>query len=306
MRKRLGRRAGWAVLAVLGAACAGADGTAPAGGRLEVVAGFYPLAEAALRVGGDEVEVVNLTPAGTEPHDLELTPQQVAALTETELVVYSPKFQPAVDEAVEQQAEGKALDVLSAVELRDPPAVDGEQEAEEQEAPGGKDPHVWLDPVRLGQVAGAVAERLGQLRPDRAAAFTQRAEDLQGRLKALDDELRAGLASCARKEIVTSHDAYGYLAGAYGLTQVPIAGLSPEDEASAGRLAEIAVQAEQKGVTTIFFEELVSPDVAESLAREVGAKATVLSPLEGAPETGDYVTAMQENLATLRTALDCA
>ena len=286
---------------------ASGSSSAPAGEDepLSVTVGFYPYQFVAERIGGPDAEVTNLTAPGTEPHDLELTPRQVAALGDTDLVLYSPQFQPAVDEAVEQQAQDKAFDVLSAVELRDPPVVEGE-EPEEAEAPDGKDPHVWLDPVRLGEIAAAVADRMAELDPDGAAGYSSRADELQAELGALDDQMRAGLASCRRTEVVTSHDAYGYLTAAYDLTQVPIAGLSPEDEASAGRLAEIAVQAEASGVTTIFFEELVSPAVARSLADEVGAEATVLSPLEGPPETGDYLTEMRTTLQTLRTALDCA
>jgi len=289
-------------------ACGGsASGSGGPDDRVDVAVGFYPYEFVTQRVGGEDVTVTNLTKPGGEPHDLELTPRQVAALGETDLVVYSRGFQPAVDEAVEQQAEGKALDVLTAVELQAAPEDEAhEEEAHEDEGLDGADPHVWLDPVRLATIADAVAARLSEIDPDSAAAYERRAADLRTELEALDDELRTGLASCARKEVVTSHDAFGYLTGAYGLEQVPIAGLSPEDEASPGRLAEIAVEAEQNGVTTIFFEELVSPKVAESLAREVGATATVLTPLEGAPESGDYVSAMQDNLATLRTALDCS
>ena len=289
-------------------ACGGsASGSGGPDDRVDVAVGFYPYEFVTQRVGGKDVTVTNLTKPGGEPHDLELTPRQVAALGETDLVVYSRGFQPAVDEAVEQQAEGKALDVLTAVELQAAPEDEAhEEEAHEDEGLDGADPHVWLDPVRLATIADAVAARLSEIDPDSAAAYERRAADLRTELEALDDELRTGLASCARKEVVTSHDAFGYLTGAYGLEQVPIAGLSPEDEASPGRLAEIAVEAEQNGVTTIFFEELVSPKVAESLAREVGATATVLTPLEGAPESGDYVSAMQDNLATLRTALDCS
>ncbi len=282
-------------LTVAGAlsSCGGAAEDDPStGGQLQVAAAFYPYQFVAERVGGPDVEVTNLTKAGGEPHDVELTAQQVARLGETDLVVYSRGFQPAVDEAVEQQAKDQAFDVLTTVEVREEPE-------------GGTDPHVWLDPVRLGTIAVALGDRLAERSPDQAAGFRQRATQLQTELRTLDEQLRTGLRSCQRRELVTSHDAYGYLAGAYGLQQVPIAGLSPEDEASPGRLAEIATQARAQGVTTIFFEELVSPKVAESLAREVGATATVLSPLEGAPERGDYVSAMQQNLTTLRTALGC-
>lgn len=290
----------------LSACGGGSGGTASASddGSLAVAAGFYPYQFLAERVGGEDVAVTNLTKPGGEPHDLELTAQQVGALGETDLVVYSAGLQPAVDEAVEQQASDRAFDVLSVVELRE-----GEQEHDEQahhEAAASADPHVWLDPQRLATIGTALADRLAELDPDGAGGYRARAKELATELTALDDDLRAGLERCERRQIVTSHDAFGYLADAYGLEQVAVAGLSPEDEASPQRLAEVAAQAQEDGVTTIFFEELVSPKVAESLAREVGATATVLSPLEGAPDTGDYVSAMRENLATLRTALDCA
>jgi zinc transport system substrate-binding protein len=300
-----------ALTAALVLSACGGDATADAAddGRLQVAAGFYPYEFLAERVGGEDVAVTNLTEPGGEPHDLELSPQQVAALTETDLVVFSAGIQPAVDEAVEQQAGDRAFDVLSAVELRDAEegGHEGEEHAEEEHAEGsGADPHVWLDPQRLATIGTALADRLAELDPDGAADYRARAQELRTELTELDDELRAGLETCQRRQIVTSHDAFGYLADAYGLEQVAVAGLSPEDGASAQRLAEVATQAEEDGVTTIFFEELVSPKVAESLAREVGATATVLTPLEGAPETGDYVTAMRDNLATLRTALGCA
>lgn len=278
----------------LSACAAATDGGAPdSEGQLSVATGFYPYQFVAGRVGGADAQVTNLTEPGGEPHDLELTPKQVAALSTTDLVVYSRGFQPAVDEAVDQQAADRAFDVLSAVDLRGGEA--GQQ----------NDPHVWLDPDRLATIATAVAEQLADRTPERADAFRDRARALTSELEALDRQLTDGLATCERKQIVTSHDAFGYLADAYGLEQVSIAGLSPDDEASPQRLAEVAQLAREQGVTTIFFEDLVSPKVAESLAREVGAQAVVLSPLEGAPDNGDYLTAMRENLATLRTALGC-
>ena len=302
-----------AALAV--SACGGASaGTASE--SVSAVVGFYPYAFVTERVGGDDVEVTDLTAAGGEPHDLELTPRQVGAVGEADLVVYSAGFQPAVDEAVEQQAGDRGLDVLSTVELRDGAdpghdevAADEEEGHEEGHGEGehaAGDPHVWLDPVRLARIATAVADRLAEVDPDSAADYRARAGELEDELTALDGELRAGLASCERQEVVTSHDAFGYLADTYGLEQVAIAGLSPEDEASPRRLAEVAAQAEAAGVTTIFFEESVSPKVAESLAREVGAEATVLSPLELAPESGDYLGAMRDNLERLRAALGCS
>ncbi len=278
-----------------------AGGTAT--GPLQVATAFYPLEFLAQRLGGDAAAVESLTAPGTEPHDLELTPQQVARLGESDLVVYLAGFQPAVDEAVEQQAADVALDVSAVAPLE--PGYVPIEEGEAHEDEEGLDPHVWLAPLRYADIADAVATRMGELAPAQAAAVTGRAAQLRSELEALDGEFTAGLAGCERTEIVTSHNAFGYLAQAYGLQQVSITGLTPEADPSPRRLAEVAQYAQANGVTTIFFEELVSPAVAQTLADEVGAAAVELSPLEGAPDSGDYFTQMRANLATLRTALGC-
>ena len=281
----------------------GTDAQAPASDRLSVSAAFYPYEFLAQQVGGEDVEVTGLTAPGTEPHDLELTPRQAATLGQADLVVFADGFQPAVDDAVGQLASDSGFDVnaVSPLARGYVPLEDGEAAPEEQ----GADPHVWLDPIRYAGIATALAARLGQLRPDRAAAFADRARQLGEQLSGLDRELAAGLADCTRREIVTSHNAFGYLADRYDLKQVAVTGLTPDAEPTPRRLAEVQALAEARGVTTIFFEELVSPRTAEALARDVGAKAVVLSPLEGPPATGDYLSAMRTNLVTLRTALDC-
>lgn len=292
------RRTGLALLLCLvtttaAAACGGEPDAERPGERLQVAAAFYPLEFVAERVGGDAAVVEGLTEPGAEPHDLELTPRQAARLGESDLVLHLSGFQPAVDDAIAQQASDAALDLVSTGHA-------GHVADEEQ-----PDPHVWLDPVRYAGIADAVAARMGELAPDRADGFTGRARELRRELEVLDAELRSGLSDCRRKQIVTSHDAFGHLARAYGLEQVPITGLSPEQEASPARLAEVEAYAEQHGVTTVFFEDLVSPAVAQSLADEVGARAVQLSPLEGPPDSGDYLTEMRRTLSVLRTALSC-
>lgn len=282
---------------------------------LEVVVGLYPYEFVAHHVGGDDAEVRNLTSPGAEPHDLELTAQQVGTIRSADLVLYSRGFQPAVDAAVDGSGSGSdaAVDVLSLVEVRTPDEdehgddEDGDDEhGEDGHDHAGEDPHVWLDPTRLATIADAVAERMAALAPDAAPRFAERAQALRAELEQLDGDLSTGLSSCARTDVVTSHDAFGYLTERYGLRQLAVSGLSPEDEPSPRRLAEVATTARERGVTTIFFEELVSPRVAEQVAREVGAETAVLSPLEGPPEDGDYLTAMRANLDALRKALDCA
>lgn len=282
------------ILAAAGAAAALAG---CGGGEAEtVVAAFYPLAFAAERVAGDGVEVRNLTPAGAEPHDLELSPADVGEIADAKLVVYAGAgFQPAVEDAVASTG-AEALDVLEGLELH---ATGEEHEGEDGEE--SADPHVWLDPRRYARVVERIAAALG--RPDAAGP-------LVAELGRLDAEFERGLATCARHELVTSHAAFGYLADRYRLEQVALSGLSPEAEPSPAALSDVVAEVRERGATTVYFETLVSPRLAETVAREVGAATAVLNPLEGlTPEQADrgedYFSVMRENLAALRRGLGC-
>lgn len=282
-----------------------------------VLAAFYPFEFVASRVGGDDAIVEGLTKPGAEPHNLELTPQQVGSVAEADLVVYLAGFQPAVDEAVEQNAPAAALEVTTVVPLEvtgegdEPGHGDEEHENEEHsddehgnETAG--DPHIWLDPNNLAIVATAVAERLAETNPDAADGYAQRAEELVGELDALDEEFQDGLATCERREFVTNHAAFGYLAAAYDLEPIAISGLSPETEPSPARIAEVQELIEVHEITTIFYETLVSPKVAETMADDLGVQTAVLDPLEGlVDEDQDYLGVMRANLAALRAANGC-
>lgn len=318
-----------AVVALLlsGAACGGDSegGNEPrASATVEVVASFYPLAEAAARLGGDRVEVRNLTPAGTEPHDLELTPDQVDDLEDADLILYLGQgFQPAVA-AIAGRRETGAVDLLEEIGLRRgaADALDAEEhggdsaerDAEDEhddDAESGLDPHFWLDPQRMVQAVDVVEAELAALSPDDAATFAENAARYTDELVDLDRAFETGLAQCERDEIVTSHAAFFYLADRYGLTQTPIAGLSPEVEPDASRIADLSDRIEAEGITTVFYETLVSPEVAETLADEAGVATAVLNPLEGLSERrleagDDYTSVMRENLDSLTEALGCS
>ncbi|MET8094065.1 metal ABC transporter substrate-binding protein [Micromonospora sp. NPDC005220] len=293
-----------------GAGCStgGAAGADPQ--RVDVVAAFYPLQFLAERIGGDAVRVTNLAKPGAEPHDLELNPRQVGEVSDAELIVYLKGFQPAVDDAVAQNGGDRAFDVTSVQPLLDASAGGHDHEGEKghAEESGGKDPHVWLDPTRLAGIGDQLAQRLGTADPDHAADYTARAAALRADLTTLDGEFKTGLATCQRREIVTSHAAFGYLADRYQLDQVGITGLSPDVEPSPQRLAHVIEEAKEHQATTIFFETLVSPKVAETIAGQVGAKTAVLDPIEGlaADTNGDYLSVMRTNLRTLQTALSCS
>ncbi|UNX53528.1 metal ABC transporter substrate-binding protein [Georgenia sp. TF02-10] len=284
-------------------------------GKLEVLAAFYPLQYLAQEVGGEHVEVSSLTPAGAEPHDLELSPNDVTRLSGAGAVLYLSGFQPAVDDAVAQTEPEHALDVAGSADLH--AAEDGEDDhaAEEDHTAedhaghdhGNLDPHFWLDPARLARVAEAVGEELGAADPDNADAYAAGAADVRERLLGLDAAYREGLAQCQTRTIVVAHEAYGYLAEAYDLTQVGLAGLDPETEPSPARLREVAEVAREAGTTTIFTESLVNPEVAQTLADDLGLATAVLDPVEAqADPDADYADVMTSNLTTLRSALECA
>ena len=290
---------GTLAVALIGAVVLGACGPGDEGadGRLEVVASFYPLAEMAGAVGGDRVVVRNLTPAGAEPHDVELSPRQVDQMDRADVVFYVGRgFQPAVETLAERR-DGGTVDLLEGLTL-------------ERDADDEVDPHFWLDPQRMAAAVDEVADALVEASPDDAAAFRAGGARYRQQLDELDTTLEQGLASCARRQIVTSHAAVFYLADRYDLTQLAVSGLSPEAEPDPERLSSLADTIEAKGITTVFFEELVSPDVARALARETGAETAVLNPIEGLTteqqdEGETYITVMGENLAALRRALAC-
>jgi zinc transport system substrate-binding protein len=305
--------------AAMASACAtGSGGPAP-GARLEAVASFYPLAVAAERVGGDAVVVENLTPAGAEPHDLELAPRQVDTLLDADVVVLMGEaFQPAIEEVAARRS-GPTVEVLTVLGVSGDEAQGehaGEDEhagEEEQDGHGHEtptDPHVWLDPTLMAQIVEQLAAVLGQVAPDEASSFDANARAFVEELRALDARYEETLSDCERDTIVVQHEAFGWLAARYGLQQEGIAGLSPEAEPSPQRLAELSELVEQRGITTVFTERRVSARVAETLAREAGVDVAVLDPLEGLTEEqqaqgADYLSVMEENLRALGTALRC-
>ncbi len=314
-------------LSLAAAACGDGD---TAGDRrdseLQVVASFYPVAEAAGRVAGGRAEVTNLTPAGTEPHDLELSPRQVDQLQDADLVIYlGGGFQPAL-ERVASRRKGAKVDLLQALPLEkgvveageagghagEPEEHAGEETGgkggEEQEA--GLDPHFWLDPALMEKAVERIQQALVEVRPEDRAEFERNATTYRAELRELDGRYRTALSTCRRKELVTSHAAFHYLAKRYGLSQEPIAGLSPEAEPDPRRLAELTDLVRRHNATTIFYETLVPPEVAETLARQTGTKTAVLNPLEGLTSEQEqkgasYVSVMDENLTALRDALAC-
>lgn len=296
------------------AAASGASGAAPtaaASGALTVSTSFYPIQYLAQAIGGEHVAVTSVTPTNVEPHDFELSPKDVTALSASSLVLYVSGFQPSLDDALAQVSGPTVVDLAGSVDLVHHDGVEEEHEegateaAHDHDAAAALDPHFWLDPVRMQAAAKAVEAALAQADPAHADDYAANLDTLNATLADLNTSYSTGLGHCERTTFVTSHAAFGYLADRYGLTQASISGVDPESEPSPAELAEVKKIVESTGTTTIFTEELVSPETAQAVAAETGAQTRVLSPIESAPEDGDYAGAMRTNLEELRTALSC-
>jgi zinc transport system substrate-binding protein len=297
---------GTAAMLLGAAACAG--DTVAGDDGVAVIGSFYPMSWVAQRVAGLTTTVTTLTKPGAEPHDLELTPRQIVEVARADLIVYIRGLQPAVDQAIDEHAKDKAVDAASLV--RTLPAT-GDAVAQGNGGSGGsgeRDPHLWLDPGRLATVATTVAGRFAASDADHAATYQANARALGADLHTLDGAFATGLRACRQQVMVTSHAAFAYLADRYGLTQVSVAGIDPQSEPSPARLAALTGEIHRTGATTVFTETLVSPKVAQTLAREAGVRTATLDPVEGLPagSKGDYLTIMRHNLQTLRTALGCS
>lgn len=310
-----------AVACLVAAACgsSGAServGTSPGGtdSSLTAIAAFYPLWEAASSVGGELVTVIDLTPPGQGPHDLELQPAQMGVFETASIAIHLGRnFQPQVEAAIAQAPDSLVeLDLLDTVDLLSvDPQLEGTQgEVDGEVLEGDVDPHVWLDPSRMIMIVEAITDAFVDLDPDNERQYRENAEEYLTDIRGLDGEYRSALAECRSRVIVTSHRAFGYLADTYSLRQIPIAGISPDVEPDPRTLEAIATQARAEGVTTIFLESIAPPDLAETVANEIGAELDLLDPIEGLTQDqldgGEtYASIMRDNLERLVIGLDC-
>ncbi len=280
-------------------------GGRPNAGRLAVTASFYTMAELTRQVGGDKIDVTTIIKPGVEPHDYEPTPQDIAAIHNSKLFVYNGA-------SLELWADkiGNELASEGIVVVRASDGINLVPGSAEGEGAPSFDPHVWLDPVLAAREVDNIKDGLIKADPGNRKTYEQNATSYKAKLADLDREFRTGLANCGRSDIVTSHQAFAYLGRRYGLDVMAISGLSPDEEPSPEKLAQVAQFARQHNVKYIFFEKLVSPKLSQTIASEVGAKTLVVDPLEGLTQDEinqgkNYLSIQRQNLANLRLALNC-
>ncbi len=275
--------------------------------KLQIVTTFYPMYYFTQKVAGSSANVELLIPNGVEPHDWEPTAKDMAKIQDSDLFVYNNRNFETWTEKVFKSINDSNLNVVEAsngIELMD--ALDSEEkDTQHSEHTSSIDPHVWLSPVLAQQEVDNIAKALEQADPKNKDQFQKNAAALNSELADLDRLYKETIDKAQNKEFVTQHAAFGYLAKQYGLTQIPIAGLSPDVEPTLGKLAELTELTKKKNVKVIYFEEMTSAKVAKTLAKEIGAKTEVLNPLEGLTkeeqEQGlDYIGVMKKNLESLK------
>jgi len=272
--------------------------------KISVVTSFYPLFFFASQIVGDEGTVTNITPAGSEPHDYEPNPQDIARIEQSDLLILNGIRLESWGNSIRESLKGSSQIVVVVAESL------GQSAATKQNGADLTDPHIWLSPVFAKKEVEIIAQSVEHIDPPNSESYQKNAQILINQLDALDREYREGLRMCQKKDIITSHAAFGYLANEYGFNQVSISGLSPAEEPAPKKLAKLSDFAAEHGIHTIFFEPLVSPRTAETVAHEIGAQTLVLNPLEGLTDQEvangkNYFTEMKKNLANLKIALQC-
>jgi zinc transport system substrate-binding protein len=276
--------------------------------KLQIVTTFYPMYYFTQKVAGSSANVELLIPNGAEPHDWEPTAKDMAKIQDADMFIYNSRYFESWTEKVLKSINDSNLTVVEAskgIKLMD--ALESEEEHHADHA-SSKDPHVWLSPVLAQQEVDTIAKAIEKLDPNNKDQYEKNAENFKSQLADLDRLYKETIDKANKKDFVTQHAAFGYLAKQYGLAQIPIAGLSPDVEPTLGKLKELAEVTKQKKVKVIYFEGLTSSKVAQTLANEIGAKTEVLNPLEGLTkeeqEKGlDFIDVMKKNLEALKLSI---
>lgn len=286
--------------------------------RISVYTSFYTMYDFASKIGGDRVELHNLVPTGTEPHDWEPSPKDILSIEKADVLVYNGA---GMEDWIEKILSSIRNEKLEVVEVsKDITLLKDDQEEHEEESSSEEgqenedehlenDPHIWLNPLLAKKQMEAIKNAFVKADPSNKDYYEKNYVDNAKKLDDLDSEYKEALSKYTERDIIVAHKAFGYLCEAYGLRQVAIEGLNAESEPTPARMAEVVKFARDNNVKVIFFEELISPKVANAIAREVGARTEVLNPLEGLKEEDisagkDYFSVMRENLEALKKALE--
>lgn len=281
------------------------NGIAGTQDKITIAASFYPLAHFAEQISGDYADVKNIMPPGAEPHEFEPTPRDIQKIYSSDIFLFHGAGLDPWAERIRSDLKKQGTTVLEMAEhisvAHSDPKFNGN---------GYSDPHTWLDPLFAIREVEAIRDVLIDTDADNKAIYNRNSQSYIRKLRGLHEKFVSGLKNCSRQNIIVSHNAFSYMADRYGLTIHAITGISPEEEPSARKMVELVKLARKTNIKFIFFEELLSPRLAETIADEAGAKTLVLNPLGGLTpknisEGRTYISVMEDNLRNLRMALEC-
>ena len=279
--------------------------------KLQIVTSFYPMYDFTQNVAGDNAEVSVLMKAGTEPHDYEPSAKDIAKIADSDVFVYNSKEMETWVSSVLTNIDTKktvVVDASQGIDLLEGDHSDDETEAEHGGHSHAHDPHIWLNPVLAQKQVDTIKEGIIKADTKNKETYEKNALAYKEKLAALNEKFEMGLKNAENRTFVTQHAAFAYLANRYDLEQVAIAGLSPDQEPSPAKLAELNDFIKENNIKIIYFAETASPKIAKTVANETGAKLEVLSPIEGITqeeqEKGvDYIKVMEKNLEALEKAI---
>lgn len=299
--------------ALLFAACGNTNKEADKKEDLTIVTTFYPIYDFTKEIVGDEGNVKLLIPAGTEPHDFEPSAKERAEISDADVFVYNSSDMEFFVDSLKDSVDSKQTLMIEAAKgidrLESQEADEHEESEEGHDHAHEYDPHVWLDPVLAIKEVRTIAGELGEKYPDKKEIFTKNADAYIKKLEALDQKYSDELKDTTNRTFVTQHAAFAYLANQYNLEQVAISGVSPDQEPTPSRLAELKEFVKKNNIKVIYFEENASSKVAETLSNETGVKLEVLNPLESLTneqiKAGEnYISVMEKNLEALKESIN--
>lgn len=287
--------------------------------KISIVTTIYPVYDFASNVAGDKAEIINLVPAGVEPHDFELSTGDMQLIEQADVFIYNGAgMEHFVDKTLASISNedlivvecARDIELLQATHSHSHEEDSHESEADDEEAHEEEqmDPHTWLNVSNAILEAETIKNALVDMDAANAEYYESNYEVYKEQLIELQDLYVSQLSDLSNDTIVVAHEAFGYLCEEYGLKQEGIEGLTADSEPDSARMKEIIDYCKENEIKVIFFEELVSPKVAETVAAEIGAETMVLNPIEGLTseqeEEGlDYIGLMKENLEALKKAL---
>jgi zinc transport system substrate-binding protein len=268
--------------------------------KLQVVVSFNAMREFVEAIGKDKVEVKTIIPNGMEPHDFEPKPRDLEALSKAKVFVYNGFGMEAWADSAVQAADNKQLIVVEAAKGFEPVKNTDAGTIKEN---GQYDPHVWISLKGAEYEAKNIEVALEKADPANKNYYEKNYDVFSTQLNTLYDEYKKKFAALKDKSFVTGHAAFAYFCRDFGLKQNSVEDVFAEGEPTPKKMEELINYCRANKIKTIFVEDMISPKVSDTLAKEVGAKVQKIYTVESKEDNKDYIESMKSNLQLIYNSL---